>query len=263
MIALIAGSGFSPVIFVKNVINHEPVLVIGFNNLTSPEIKSYSAKNYFINIEETEKIFEILKKEKVKKVVLLGKVPHNIIFSTNFVGQAAQILSKVKNKLPMTIFKEILKEFGKRGISIISPMKYLKDLTLPKGIFGSRENLSSEEKEDIKFGYSIAKKIATLDIGQTIVVKDKSVVSVEAMEGTDECILRAGKIIYGGHIVIKVARERQDFRFDIPVVGTRTMDCMIAIGARILVVEANKVILVEKDTVLYKAEENKICVVSV
>jgi DUF1009 family protein len=263
MIGLIAGSGLSPIIFAKNVINHEPLLIIGFNNFTSPEIISYSTRKYFINIEEMGKIFEILKEEKVKKVVMLGKIPHNVVFSTSFRGRAAQILSKAKDKLPMTIFKEILKEFKKSGISVISPLKYLKNSTLPKGIFGSRENLSSEEEENIKFGYRIAKKLATLDIGQTIVIRDKSVISVEAMEGTDECILRAGKIIYGGHIVVKVARKSQDFRFDIPTVGTKTIDCMASIGAKILVVEANKVILLEKESVLYKAKENNICVVSV
>ncbi|MDP1759365.1 MAG: LpxI family protein, partial [Thermodesulfovibrionales bacterium] len=133
-------------------------------------------------------------------------------------------------------------------------------LMTPEGIL-TEERLSENEWKDIAFGWKIAKEIGRLDIGQTVVVKDQAVMAVEAIEGTDEAILRGGKLAGEGAVVVKVAKPKQDMRFDVPVVGMNTLKSMIEVNARVLAIEAGKSILLQRKKIIKEADEAGISVV--
>src|SRR5262249_44936747 len=151
------------------------------------------------------------------------------------------------------LLSAVTQEFQDEGIEFLPSTLYLDHLLCPSGPITQRKPTKAE-LEDIEFGLPLARHIAGQDIGQTLVVKDKTVVAVEAMEGTDACIRRAGQIAGTGGVIIKVARPKQDLRFDVPVTGPRTLEAMKDAGASVLALETGKTLLLEKETLLKVAD---------
>jgi hypothetical protein len=173
---------------------------------------------------------------------------------------ALKILKRAKDRRAQSLIRALMDELEEMGFEFIDPKPYLEELLACKGTLNSLEP-SSQAMEDGLFGFPIAKEIAQLDVGQTIVVKEGTVVSVEAMEGTQETIYRAGKLAGKGCRVIKVARKNQDFRIDVPTVGLDTLEALRHIKADALFLEAGKVYIVDKDKFLKLADKYKISVV--
>jgi DUF1009 family protein len=162
-----------------------------------------------------------------------------------------------KNSKPMSVFRIILEELEKEQIEVIDSTVFIKDLIVPKGFIVGK--VTDEEAKQIDYGYQIAKKIADMDIGLAITLKDFSVISVEGIDGTDECIKRTGSILGGKpFILIKVARTNQDLRFDLPVVGKQTIINMKNAKGKVIALESGKTIMVEKDEVLKIAKDSGI-----
>ncbi len=261
VIGLLAGGGDLPVVFASNA--KKNVIVVGVKGITSEKLKENAKKVYFLNLNEFDKCLDFFQREKVHKIVLLGKFNKDLLFRhLNVFNSFKKILSKLENGQDLSFFKLIDKEAKNRGIQITEPLSYLSHLLVKEKRL-TKTFPTKKELEDIKFGWKIAKELANLDIGQTVVVKNSTVIAVEAIEGTDETILRAGRLGGEGNVVVKVARPFQDMRFDIPVVGPTTLMNMAKVKCRVLAIEKEKVILLHKPEVVRIANESKISIVGI
>src|SRR5258708_3710029 len=184
---------------------------------------------------------------------MAGQVKHTQLFKNIIPDlRAAKLLGKMINKKAESVLSVVIQEFENEGIQFLPSTTYLEHWMCPPGVLTKRR-LTKAEESDIAFGLPLARAIAREDIGQTIVVKNQSVVAVEAMEGPDACIRRAGEVAGPGCVVIKVARPRQDLRFDVPVIGQRTIEALQQANAPVLALESGKTLLLDKDTILKEA----------
>lgn len=256
-VCLVAGSGSLPTAFVKKAkeLGNE-VFVVGVKGITSIEANAY------LPLGKVGTLVKLLEKHNINKIVLLGKFEHKLLFShlLTLDSLALKILKRAKDRRAQSLIRALMDELEELGFEFIDPKPYLEELLAGRGTLNSLEP-SSQAMEDGLFGFPIAKEIAQLDVGQTIVVKEGTVVSVEAMEGTQEAIYRAGKLAGKGCRVIKVARKNQDFRIDVPTVGLDTLEALMHIKADALFLEAGKVYIVDKDKFLKLADKYKISVV--
>jgi hypothetical protein len=253
----VAGSGSLPNAFVKKAQElGDEVFVVGVKGITSIEANAY------LLLGNVGTLVKILEKHNINKIVLLGKFEHKLLFShlLTLDSLALKILKRAKDRRAQSLIRALMDELEEMGFEFIDPKPYLEELLAGKGTLNSLEP-SSQVMEDGLFGFPIAKEIAQLDVGQTIVVKEGTVVSVEAMEGTQEAIYRAGKLAGKGCRVIKVARKSQDFRIDVPTVGLDTLEALRQIKADAIFLEAGKVYIVDKDKFLKLADRYKISVV--
>jgi len=256
-VCLVAGSGSLPTAFVKKAKElGDEVFVVGVKGITSVEA------NVYLPLGKVGTLVKLLEKHHINKVVLLGKFEHKLLFSDLLTldSLALKILKRAKDRRAQSLIRALMDELEEMGFEFIDPKPYLEELLAGKGTLNSLEP-SSQAMEDGLFGFPIAKEIAQLDVGQTIVVKEGTVVSVEAMEGTQETIYRAGKLAGKGCRVIKVARKSQDFRIDVPTVGLDTLEALRQIKADAIFLEAGKVYIVDKDKFLKLADKYKISVV--
>ncbi len=257
LIGLIAGSGKLPEIFKGEAVRRGfKVVSVGVKDITDMKTDEV------FPLGKVGSVLKFFKKNRVSSIVMLGKFEHNLLFSNflNFDMQALSILRRAKDRKPASLIKAFIDFFEEKGFEFIDPSPFLESLLAEEGIL-NRIKPSEKAFEDGIFGFPLAKDIAEMDIGQTLVVKDKSVVAVEAMEGTQKTIERAGKIAGKGIRVIKVARKKQDFRIDVPAVGLDTLKVMKLAGADALFLEAGKVYIIEKSVFLRQADRYKISVI--
>lgn len=264
-IGVIAGKGFLPLVATKELKKRGyKVITVALQGFADDELIKYSDVFELINIGKAGQIIEFLKKNDVKNVILTGKVPKKIIFEREKIKpdmRALKMLFSAKLRGDNEILKLIEKEFSREGIKIVALSEFCPELLTPQGILTKRKP-AKEEWKDIEYGFKIAKKIGELDIGQTVVVKERSVIAVEAIEGTDETILRAGKFVKNS-VVVKVSKPQQDLKLDPPAAGMDTIITMEKAGAKVLALEAGKTFLIERAKVIDKADEFNITVVGV
>jgi hypothetical protein len=216
---------------------------------------------YKISPTDMDKIIDILHKYDIKDVIFIGKIEKRVLFGNIDMDRRARyILSDINTWNDIDIMHRIVKEFEYEGFNIINQIDYLKDLTPHAGILTSKRPTNTQQ-EDITYGFNIAKKIACLGIGQTIVVKNKTVVAVEAIEGTDKTIIRAGELAGDNTVVIKVSSPKHDFRFDTPTVGEDTICSMGEVKASVLAIEAEKTFLI--GNIIEEANKADIVIVAV
>lgn len=230
---------------------------------THEELPGEADAFYSINIGKVGKIFKTLKQEGVTEVTMIGKVTKEILYSGGILipdWQALKILMSLPDRHDDTIMNALVAKLESMGIHVMDQTLFLTDLMPEAGVL-SRRRPTDEEWEDMRYGFQMAKKIGGLDIGQTVVVKDKAIMAVEAIEGTDACILRGGSLGKKA-IVAKTAKPRQDNRFDMPGVGVKTIESMIASGCAGIVMEAGRTLLVERDKALELANAHGITVVA-
>ena len=253
-IGLIAGNGSFPLLLAQEAKRRgDKVIAVALKEEADPSIDKHVSEVAWLSIGQLGKVIDFLKGHHVTHAVMAGQVKHTQLFRNIIPDlRAAKLLAKVLNKKAESVLSIVIQEFESEGIHFLPSTTYLEHWLCGSGLLTKRR-LSSSEEADIAFGVPLARTIAGQDIGQTIVVKDKTVVAVEAMEGTDACIRRAGDIAGPGCVVIKVARPRQDVRFDIPVIGPKTLDSLKAAGAQVLALEAGKTLLLDKDNLLKEA----------
>lgn len=229
-------------------------------------LKPFVDDFYKIKIGRFGGLISLLKKLSITNAVMAGKVPKEILYKhkTSVIPdmKAVKLLFSLKDRADDTIMRAVVHELEKNGIKLRNTTDFTKDLLAPSGVM-TRKKPSKEELKDIAFGYEIAKEIGRQDIGQTVVVKDLAVMAVEAIEGTDEAIKRGGSLAKKDAVVVKVSKPKQDLRFDVPVVGTETLRSMKSASAKILAIEAEKCIIVEKEKFIREADREGIVVVGV
>jgi len=256
-IGLIAGRGRLPQIFRESAERlGKEVLSVGVKGVTDFQVDE------LLPIGKVGRLIKIFKRRGVKEVVMLGKFEHKLIYSDlpAFDLKALAVLRRAKDKRPASLIRAFMEVLEEEGFDFIDPTPYLKDLLAVEGVMGRREPGEKALMDGI-FGFSIAKELAELDVGQTVVVKDRAVVAVEAMEGTQETIRRGGRIGGKGTRVVKVARRNQDPRIDVPTVGIETLELMGEVKADALFLEAGKVYVLDKERFLMTADRLGIAVV--
>ncbi len=263
-IALIAGQGELPLEFAKNAVSkNEKLVIYAIKHLTDKKL-SKLAPTVWLHFGEAQKLIDSMKKEGITHFVMLGRIHHySLIFSFHKLDKRAkQFLGKLKDKRAKTILEGVIKELEEEGFKALDPTPYLENLLVEEGLINSVP-LEKEFLEDVKFGMKMAKEIAKLDIGQTVVVKNKIVIAVEGLEGTDKCILRGGELAGENTVVCKAARKNQDMRYDVPVIGLKTLDSLKKAKAKVLAVEAGKTYLLDKEKFIKKADKLGISVIGV
>jgi DUF1009 family protein len=264
-IGLIAGNGRFPFLVLEEAERRGiPVITIAIQEETDPSIQELAANLHWVGLGQVGRCVRILKKAGVRRALMAGQVKHKQIFHLLRPDWLLlKVLARLRTRNTDAILKTVADVLAEEGIDLMDSTLFLTPLIAASGTLG-RRCPTSVEKEDIDFGFRMAKELSRLDIGQTVVVKGKAIVAVEAMEGTDETIRRAGQIVsatLGGLTVVKVARPGQDMRFDVPVVGPSTVDTMVDAGATVLALEAGKTLLLERDELLRRADAAEIAVI--
>ncbi len=264
-LGIIAGSGDLPFAVVRGArqAGVSRVVAVAFHGQTSPDLGRLVDEMNWIHVGQLGKLIKTFQRAGVTEAIMAGRLePRLVISKLRLDVRMLALAAKVRDRRADTVLRAIAGEMEKDGIRLISSTAYLGPLMAAEGCMtGKRPR--PELAEDISFGWGIAREIARLDIGQTVVVRKRAVVAVEAMEGTDETIRRAASLCPRGMVVVKVSRPAQDVRFDVPVVGMRTIDLLSGCRASALALEAEKTILLEKDAMLRKAERAGIAVVGI
>lgn len=263
-IGLIAGVGRLPVEFARAA-RGMGVHVIGIGVLpeVDPELAQVAHSYEYVNIAKLDRIFKLLKREKVTEITLLGKINKELVYAHKELPdlRVLKIFSRLKNFSDDTLTLALVDELAAEGISVLDQTELLRPLMPQPGVLSKRQPTEAE-LADMRFGLNMAKKIGGLDIGQTVVVKNRAIMAVEAIEGTDACIRRGGQLGRGGVTVAKSAKPQQDMRFDVPGVGPDTIDSMIQAGAVALVIEAGRTLVVDREKMLEKADRQAITIVA-
>jgi hypothetical protein len=266
-LGLIAGNGRFPflVLDAARSMGHD-VVVIAIQEEASKEIEDAAARTpkadvHWVSIGQLGTFLKILEDNKITQAVMAGQVKHIKIFG-GFVPDmtAMSLMGKLKGFNTDALIGAVADLMRERGVELINSAKFLEPLLAAGGPLSERAPTETESK-DLEFGYRMADAIAGLDIGQTIAVKHQAVVAVEAMEGTDECIARAGHLAGDGVAIVKVAKPNQDMRFDVPIVGLATIQAMRAAGATVLSVDAGRTLIFDREAFFRSANEAGIAVI--
>ncbi len=261
-IGIIAGNGKLP--FIASECAKEKgyqVYVCAIKGETDAGIQSVADELLWVKLGELKKLVNFFKQYAVTNICFEGKITKTSIFSGKIKPDLDMVLlfSKLKNRKDDTILGAICDYLTDKDFHIIASTFFLEKCLPKKGIL-TKKKLSKSQDEDAHFGWTLAKEIARLDIGQSVVVKDKAILAVEAIEGTDEAIKRGSLLGNKNTIVVKVAKPKQDMRFDVPTVGPTTIKTMIESGAAVLIFEAGKTILIDRDDVVRMADKAHITI---
>jgi DUF1009 family protein len=283
-LGLIAGNGRFPFLLLDAArAQGLAVTVAAIREETDPEINERAANDdgitvHWLSLGELSRLIEVFHQEGVSKAVMAGQVKHKQIFSSIRPDwRLAKLLLNLRTRNTDMLLGAVAKVLGDEGIELISSTQFLEPLlaqegVLTEGVPGGRAP-NEDERKNIEYGLGVARAVAGFDIGQTVVVAAQACVAVEAMEGTDAAIERAGMLMQSlgsdastlerRLTVIKVAKPNQDMRFDVPVIGLSTVEAMVRAGASCLSVEAGRTLLFDRDALLKRAAEAKIAIVAV
>ena len=261
---LIAGDGILPVEMARHAKeNGFEVVCISLANDNVKELKKYCSKVYSCHPGEMTRIEKIFVEEEIKQVTFLGKVHKRVLLQLHkFDSRAIEILKSVKRLNDDEVMLLIVREFEKHNISVLDQTIFIKNLMIPSGVLGKLKP-TEQQMEDVNYGFWLAKEMGKVDVGQSVVIKDKMIMAVEAIEGTDKCIRRGCKIAKNHSRVIKVAKPSQDKRFDIPAIGLRTLKTMHKYKADLIAVEAGETIIVDREDVIKYANKHNIVIMAV
>jgi UDP-2,3-diacylglucosamine hydrolase len=261
---LIAGNGRFPFLILQSARQQNiDVVVAAIKEETFAEIESCGYPVHWLGLGQLGKLIKLFQKSGVRKAIMAGQVKHAQIFGSAFPDLTMiRMLAGLKHKNTDSLIGGIARVLEESGIALVDSTVLLKPYLAPHGTL-TRRGLTSSEKCDADYGRPIARQLAALDIGQTIVVRDRAVLAVEAMEGTDAVIRRAGELgNQAGLTVIKVSKPEQDMRFDIPVIGIQTLNHMIDCGATALIIDAQRTLIFDKEEVVEAADKNDIAIVA-
>ncbi len=263
-IGLIAGNGRFPIIFADNAkkLGYH-VSAVAHEGETEPELASHVDRIHWIKIGQLSKLIKAFKEDGVHQAVMLGGIKKTHVFTTvrpDF--RTLALATRLALWKDDDILREFAKELEQEGIAICESTFGLEGILVEEGTLTSRTP-TDKEWEDIRYGWEVAHDIGRLDIGQCVVIKDRVVVAVEAVEGTDGAIKRGGDLAKEGAVVVKRSKPQQDLRFDLPAVGPKTIEVMASVKASVLAVEAGRTVLLDREIMLAKARSAKIAIVGI
>ena len=259
---MIAGNGSFPFLVLKGARKAGVELaVVAINEETDPHIADGSEEVTWVGIGQLGKMISFFKKRGVDKVIMAGQVKHAQLFSGAMPDlRMVKMLWGLPRRNTDALIGGVAAELEKDGIELIDSTYFIREQLAPEGVLTKRKP-TDVETANVEYGLHIAGEIARLDLGQTIVVRGKACVAIEAMEGTDATIRRAGELANGKLTVVKVAKPDQDMRFDVPVVGVPTVQTMIDAGATCLSVTSGKTLIFDRDEMIKLADSSKIAII--
>lgn len=263
-IGIIAGGGQLPLLFASSARQQGlMVYAAAHRGETDEQLADQVEGLIWIKLGQLGKIVSFFRKENITKAVLIGSITKTNIFRDIRPDlKGIGLWNKIDIKQDDAILRAVADQLAKDGIEIVASSQYVPELIFPQGIL-TRKKLSKEQKNDIIFGWQIAREIGKLDIGQCIVVRNQTVLAVEAIEGTDEAIRRGGRLCREKAVVIKVRKPGQDLRFDLPAIGPKTIATMQEVRAAVLAVEAGYALLFDREAVIKAAEAAGLIIVGV
>lgn len=263
-IGIIAGGGQFPLLFIEAARTAgQKIFVAAHRSETDEKVAEAADQSCWVKLGQLGKIINFFKDNQVSKTVFLGTITKTQIFRDVLPDlKALTLWNKIDIKQDDAILRAVALALEQEQIQVLESTLYLKHLLFPKGVLTKRKP-NKAQKRDIAFGWDNARAIGRLDIGQCVVVRDCSVMAVEAIEGTDATILRGGRLAKEQAVIVKVKKPNQDFRFDLPATGTGTIDSMREVNGAVLAVEAEQSLLFNKDEMVAAANRAGIVVVGV
>ncbi len=228
---------------------------------TDPALTQHVDLIEWMRVGQLNRLLKFFRDQDVHHAIMAGQIAPKNLFDLRPDWKALLLLGKLKQRNAESIFAVIADELSKVKVDLLSATTFLEASLAPPGLIAGPK-LSRREEEDVDFGWKIAKDIAGLDIGQTVIVKNGTVVAVEAFEGTNDAIQRGGALARKDAIMVKVAKPNQDMRFDVPVIGVETIGIAAEAKIRVIAIEAQKTLLLERDAIVDLAERAKISVVA-
>jgi UDP-2,3-diacylglucosamine hydrolase len=270
-IGLLAGSGRFPILFALRAKELGlPLVCLGIKNEAAPELMALADRFYWTGLLRVSRMIRCFKREGVEQIVMAGKIqkvgmntPFRLLhYLPDWRSFCMWFFTKRADNKDDTLLLKFIAEFKKDGLTFASALDFCPELLVKPSIM-TRRRPSSAEEADIVFGWELAKEMGRLDIGQSVAVRERAVLAVEAIEGTDRAILRAGELCpRGGIVVVKVAKPQQDMRFDVPTIGCGTIESMHQAGARVLAIEAGKTIVIDQEETIALADRYGITIVA-
>lgn len=263
-IALIAGNGIYPDMFVKAArkAGVRKLVVAGFENETKPELMGTVDAHAWFRVGQLSKMISFFKKEGVQHAVMVGQIAPRNLFDLRPDLRTLMMIAKLKRRNAESLFGGIADELKKDGIELLPATTFLED-AMPKAGHVAGPKVKSRRLEDAAYGFEIAKASSQLDIGQTVVVKNGTVLAVEAFEGTNEAIKRGGMLGKGGATMVKVSKPNQDMRFDVPVIGPDTIKNAAEAGVDVIAVEAGMTLLLGQEEIFRLCDEKRVTLLGV
>jgi len=263
ILGIIAGNGVYPreLALAARKAGVKKIVAAAFSGETDPAISEQVDLVEWLRVGQLGRLLKFFREHKVRRVIMAGQIAPKNLFDLRPDVKALVVLAKLKQRNAESIFSAIADELKKADVDLLSATTFLEHDLAAKGLIAGAK-LSRAEEEDVDLGWNVAKQIAGLDIGQTIIVKNGTVLAVEAFEGTNDAIKRGGALAREGAVMIKVAKPNQDMRFDVPVVGIETIKVAAYAKLRVIAVEAGKTLLLERDKVVDLASRSKISIVA-
>jgi hypothetical protein len=265
-LGIIAGNRSLPLVFAKEARRQgvKRLVAVAFEGETDPALATLVDEIVWLKVGQLSKMIAAFTDRSIKQCVMTGQIAPKNLFEIRPDLRALALLLRLREKNAHTVFGAVADELKRDGVELIEATPWLKPL-MPATGFQLGPKLSQAQCADVEFGLRIAKEISRLEIGQTVLVKEGTVLAVEGFEGTDKCLARGGELAgpAGGAVAVKVAREKHDFRFDIPCLGPQTLETCAAARISALAFEAGKSLLLEQETCASLARKNKIAVATV
>ncbi|HEY6168388.1 MAG TPA: UDP-2,3-diacylglucosamine diphosphatase LpxI [Verrucomicrobiae bacterium] len=265
-LGIIAGNRSLPLAFARGAraAGVRRLVAVAFEDETDPTLAQVVDEVVWLRVGQLGKMIDAFTSRGVKQCVMVGQIAPKNLFDLRPDLRAMGLMFRLKEKNAHTIFGAIADELQKDGVELIDPTPWLKEL-MPAAGFHLGPELTDAQRADVAFGLRIAKEVSRVEIGQTVVVKNGTVLAVEGFEGTDKCLARGGELAGkdGAAVAVKLAKEKHDLRFDIPTVGLRTVEACAAAKIAVLAFEAGRTLLLDREDIERFAQKNKISITTV
>jgi UDP-2,3-diacylglucosamine hydrolase len=262
-LAIIAGNGVYPRLLAAGArkAGVKKIVAAAFTGETDPILKEHVDVLEWMRVGQLSRLLKFFREEEIHHAIMAGQIAPKNLFDLRPDLKALMLLGKLKQRNAESIFAAIADELAKIDVDLLPATTFLEDSLARSGLIAGLK-LSPRQEQDVELGWNAAKEIARLDIGQTIIVKNGTIVAVEALEGTNEAIKRGGTLAREGAVMVKVSKPNQDMRFDVPVIGMETLRIAAGSGMRVIAVEAGKTLLLERDAIIALANSSNMSVVA-
>ena len=262
-LGIIAGNGVYPRLLADSArkAGVKKIVAATFTGETDPELKQHVDLVEWMRVGQLNRLLKFFRKQDVHQVIMAGQIAPKNLFDLRPDLKAMLLLGKLKERNAESIFAAIADELAQINVELLPATTFLEDSLAPSGLIAGPK-LSRREENDVDLGWKIAKEMARLDIGQTVIVKNGTVLAVEAFEGTNEAIKRGGAFAHKDAVMVKIAKPNQDMRFDVPVIGLETIRIATDAKLRVIAIEAKKTLLLERNTIVDLANRLQISIVA-
>ena len=263
ILGIIAGNGVYPRLLADSArkAGVKKIVAAAFSGETDPSLEQHVDLVEWMRVGQLSRLLKFFQGQKIHHAIMAGQIAPKNLFDLRPDWKALLMLARLKQRNAESIFTAIADELAKIDVQLLPATSFLEDFLAPAGLIAGPK-LSRREEEDVDLGWKTAKEIARLDIGQTVIVKNGTVLAVEGFEGTNEAIKRGGALAREGAVMIKLAKPNQDMRFDVPVIGVETIRVASEAQVRVIALEAGKTLLLERDAIVDLAERAKISIVA-